>query len=47
MSEAAVYLLLPESMADWEPGYAVAGLRHWARVPVPAGVRLGGGGDAV
>jgi putative intracellular protease/amidase len=34
MSEAAVYLLLPEGMADWEPGYAVAGLRHWAKVPV-------------
>jgi putative intracellular protease/amidase len=34
MSEAVVYLLLPEGMADWEPGYAVAGLRHWAKVPV-------------
>ena len=34
MSDAAVYLLLPEGMADWEPGYAVAGLRHWAKVPV-------------
>ena len=34
MSDAAVYLLLPDGMADWEPGYAVAGLRHWANVPV-------------
>ncbi len=34
MSDAAVYLLLPDGMADWEPGYAVAGLRHWAKVPV-------------
>ena len=34
MSDAAVYLLLPEGMADWEPGYAVAGLGHWAKVPV-------------
>ena len=29
-----MYLLLAEGMADWEPGYAVAGLRHWANVPV-------------
>ena len=34
MADAAAYLLLPEGMADWEPGYAVAGLRHWAKVPV-------------
>ncbi|HET6638303.1 MAG TPA: DJ-1/PfpI family protein, partial [Gemmatimonadota bacterium] len=34
MSDAAVFLLLPDGMADWEPGFAVAGLRHWAKVPV-------------
>ncbi len=34
MSDAAVHLLLPEGMADWEPGLAVAGLRQWAGVPV-------------
>ncbi|HEX7242299.1 MAG TPA: DJ-1/PfpI family protein [Longimicrobiaceae bacterium] len=34
MSGAAVHLLLPEGMADWEPGLAVAGLRQWAGVPV-------------
>jgi len=27
-------MLVPEGLADWEPGYAVAGLRHWANVPV-------------
>ena len=34
MSDAAVHVLLPEGMADWEPSYAVAGLHHWAKVPV-------------
>jgi putative intracellular protease/amidase len=30
----AVHLLLPDGWADWEPGYAIAGLRRWADVPV-------------
>lgn len=34
MSNAAVHLLLPEGWADWETGYAIAGLRRWANVPV-------------
>ncbi|HVE78936.1 MAG TPA: type 1 glutamine amidotransferase family protein [Gemmatimonadaceae bacterium] len=34
MSDPAVHVLVPEGLADWEPGYAVAGLRNWAKLPV-------------
>jgi putative intracellular protease/amidase len=34
MSQSAVYLLVPEGLADWEPAYAVAMLRRWGWIPV-------------
>jgi putative intracellular protease/amidase len=34
MTDAAVHMLVPEGLADWEPGYALAGLRNWGKVPV-------------
>ena len=36
MSAPAVHLLVPDGLADWEPGYAVAGLRNWAGQTVRA-----------
>src|SRR5688500_8755929 len=34
MGDPAVHVLVPEGLADWEPGYAVAGLRNWAKLRV-------------
>jgi putative intracellular protease/amidase len=30
----SVHLLVFEGLADWEPSYALTGLRHWAKLPV-------------
>jgi putative intracellular protease/amidase len=30
----SAHLLVFEGLADWEPSYALTGLRHWAKVPV-------------
>lgn len=30
----SVHLLIFDGLADWEPSYALTGLRHWAKVPV-------------
>lgn len=28
------HLLVFDGLADWEPSYALTGLRHWAKMPV-------------
>lgn len=30
----SVHLLVFDGLADWEPAYALTGLRHWAKIPV-------------
>jgi putative intracellular protease/amidase len=30
----STYLLVFDGLADWEPSYALTGLRHWAKLPV-------------
>jgi len=30
----SAHLLVFDGLADWEPSYALTGLRHWAKVPV-------------
>lgn len=34
MSQRGVHLLVFEGLADWEPSYALTGVRHWAKIPV-------------
>ena len=34
VDKRSVYLLVFDGLADWEPSYALTGLRHWAKVPV-------------